>query len=224
MREAMGGEAVALARAINYDSAGTVEFIVDRDRRFYFLEMNTRLQVEHPVTELVAGVDLVEQMIRIAAGEHLSIRQPDVRLRGWAVETRIYAEDPGARLPALAGRLAVAPAAEGRRDGAALRLDSGVFEGAEIPPDYDPLMAKLITHAGDRAAAIAAQAEALDQFAIGGVRNNALFLAAVMDHPRWREGDLSTGFIAQEFPAGFRPRAPSGELASAPRRGRRRDR
>ena len=210
MREAMGAEAVALARAINYDSAGTIEFIVDQDRRFYFLEMNTRLQVEHPVTEFVAGVDLVEQMIRIAAGEHLSIRQADVRLRGWAVETRIYAEDPEQGFLPSSGRLAVWRPPQG---GAALRLDSGVFEGAEIPPDYDPLMAKLITHAGDRASAIAAQAEALDQFAIGGVRNNALFLAAVMEHPRWREGDLSTGFIAQEFPAGFKPRAPSGELA-----------
>ncbi len=149
MREAMGGEAVALARAINYDSAGTIEFIVDRDRRFYFLEMNTRLQVEHPVTELVAGIDLVEQMIRIAAGEHLSIRQPAVRLRGWAVETRICAEDPEQGFLPSSGRLAVWRPPQ---EGAALRLDSGVFEGAEIPPDYDPLMAKLITHADDRAA------------------------------------------------------------------------
>ncbi len=214
MREAMGDQAIALARAVGYDSAGTVEFIVDQDRNFFFLEMNARLQVEHPVTELITGVDLVEQMIRIAAGEHLSISQSDVRPTGWAIETRIYAEDPEQGFLPSAGRLVRwRPPAESRRDGAALRLDSGVFEGADIPVDYDPLMAKLITHAGDRAGAIEAQADALDQFAIGGVRNNALFLAALMDHPRWRKGELSTSFIAQEFPAGFTPRAPAGELA-----------
>jgi len=214
MCEAMGDQAIALARAVSYDSAGTVEFIVDQDRNFFFLEMNARLQVEHPVTELTSGVDLVEQMIRIAAGEPLSVSQSDVRLSGWAIETRIYAEDPEHGFLPSAGRLALwRPPPEGRRDGAALRLDSGVFEGADIPVDYDPLVAKLITHAGDRAAAIEAQADALDQLAIDGVRHNALFLAALMDHPRWRKGELSTSFIAQEFPAGFRPRAPAGELA-----------
>ncbi|MGO9674129.1 MAG: acetyl-CoA carboxylase biotin carboxylase subunit [Methylocella sp.] len=214
MRKAMGDQAVALAQAVGYDSAGTVEFIVDRDRNFFFLEMNTRLQVEHPVTELVTGVDLVEQMIRVAAGEHLTIRQADAHPGGWAIETRICAEDPERDFLPSAGRLSVwRTPPESRRDGVALRIDQGVFEGAEIPIDYDPLMAKLITHAGDRAAAIEAQAEALDQFAIGGVRCNALFLAALMDHPRWRKGDLSTGFIAEAFPAGFRPRAPAGELA-----------
>jgi propionyl-CoA carboxylase alpha chain len=214
MREAMGDQAVALARAVSYDSAGTVEFIVDRDRNFFFLEMNTRLQVEHPVTELVTGVDLVAEMIRIAAGEHLSIRQSDMRISGWAIETRIYAEDPERDFLPSAGRLVVwRPPPESHRDGVTLRLDSGVFEGAEIPVDYDPLMAKLITHTGDHAAAIEAQADALDQFAIGGVRCNALFLAAVMEHPRWRRGELSTSFIAQEFPSGFRPRTPEGGLA-----------
>jgi propionyl-CoA carboxylase alpha chain len=214
MREAMGDQAVALARAVGYDSAGTVEFIVDQERNFFFLEMNTRLQVEHPVTELITGVDLVEQMIRIAAGEHLSIRQPDVHLSGWAIETRIYAEDPEQGFLPSAGRLVRwRPPPESRREGVTLRLDSGVFEGAEIPVDYDPLMAKLITHAGDRAAAIEAQADALDQLAVGGVRHNALFLAALMDHPRWRKGELSPSFIAQEFPAGFTPRATAGELS-----------
>jgi propionyl-CoA carboxylase alpha chain len=214
MREAMGAAAVALARAVGYDSAGTVEFIVDRERNFYFLEMNARLQVEHPVTECVTGVDLVVEMIRIAAGEPLSIQQQDVRLSGWAIETRICAEDPQRDFLPSAGRLAVwRPPPEGHRGAVATRLDSGVFEGAEIPVDYDPLMAKLVTHAGDRATAIAAQADALDQFAIGGLRSNALFLAALMAHPRWRSGELSTGFIAQEFPAGFKPRAPEGELA-----------
>jgi propionyl-CoA carboxylase alpha chain len=214
MRTAMGDAAIALARAVGYDSAGTVEFIVDGERNFYFLEMNARLQVEHPVTELVTGVDLVEQMIRIAAGEHLSIRQSDAHLRGWAIETRICAEDPERSFLPSGGRLVLwRPPAEAPCRGVTLRLDSGVFEGAEIPVDYDPLMAKLITHAGDRTAAIEAQADALDQFAIGGVRCNALFLAAVMAHPRWRRGELSTGFIAQEFPAGFQPRAPEGGLA-----------
>ena len=214
MREAMGAQALALARAARYDSAGTVEFIVDQERNFYFLEMNARLQVEHPVTELVTGIDIVEQMIRIAAGEPLSIRRSDVRLSGHAIETRICAEDPEQGFLPSAGRLALwRTPPESRRDGVALRLDSGVYEGADIPLDYDPLMAKLIAHAGDRAAAIEAQAGALDQFAIGGVRSNALFLAAVMDHPRWRRGELSTSFIAEEFPSGFRPRAPSGEQA-----------
>ncbi len=214
MREAMGAEAIALARAVGYDSAGTVEFIVDRDRNFFFLEMNARLQVEHPVTELVTGVDIVAEMIRIAAGEPLSIRQSDVRLQGCAIETRICAEDPARDFLPSAGRVTLWRTPHERCcDGGALRLDCGVYEGADIPIDYDPLMAKLIVHAGDRTAAIEAQASGLDQFAIGGVRHNALFLAAVMQHPRWRAGDLSTGFIAQEFPAGFQPRAPSGELA-----------
>jgi propionyl-CoA carboxylase alpha chain len=214
MREAMGEQAAALARAVDYDSAGTVEFIVDQDRNFYFLEMNTRLQVEHPVTELVTGVDLVEQMIRIAAGEPLSIRESDVNLSGAAIETRIYAEDPARGFLPAPGRLVTyRPPPDGREGGVTVRIDTGVAEGADIPIDYDPLIAKLVTHAGDRAGAVEAQAQALDRFAIEGVQTNILFLAAVMDLPRWRRGELSTGFIAEEFPAGFTPREPAGEPA-----------
>jgi propionyl-CoA carboxylase alpha chain len=213
-RAKMGEQAVALAKAVGYDSAGTVEFVVSQDRRFYFLEMNTRLQVEHPVTELVTGIDLVEQMIRIAAGEPLTLRQSDVKLRGWAVETRIYAEDPSRNFLPSTGRLvAYRPPAEGHADGVTIRNDTGVTEGDEISIHYDPMIAKLVTHAGDRFAAIEAQARALDAFVIDGIRHNIPFLAAVMQHPRWREGRLSTGFIAEEYPAGFANPAPEGEMA-----------
>jgi propionyl-CoA carboxylase alpha chain len=206
-RRAMGEQAVALARAVNYDSAGTVEFIVDRDRNFYFLEMNTRLQVEHPVTELVTGLDLVELMIRSAAGEKLVLKQKDVKLDGWAVETRIYAEDPYRGFLPSTGRLVrYRPPAEGRKDVTALRNDTGVYEGGEISIYYDPMIAKLCTHAPSRAGAVEAMAGALDEFRIEGISHNIPFLAAIMHSPRFREGRLSTGFIAEEFPDGFHGR------------------
>ena len=213
-RAKMGEQAVALAKAVNYDSAGTVEFVAGQDRSFFFLEMNTRLQVEHPVTELITGVDLVEQMIRVAAGEPLSIKQSDVHLKGWAVESRIYAEDPTRNFLPSTGRLVTyRPPAEGHRDGITLRNDTGVFEGGEISIYYDPMIAKLVTHAGDRLTAIEAQARALDDFVIEGIRHNIPFLSSLMQHPRWREARLSTGFIAEEYPDGFAPLAPEGETA-----------
>jgi propionyl-CoA carboxylase alpha chain len=211
-RRAMGEQAVALAKAVGYDSAGTVEFVAGQDRSFYFLEMNTRLQVEHPVTELATGIDLVEQMIRVAAGEKLSVRQDDVKLKGWAVETRIYAEDPFRNFLPSIGRLTrYRPPAEGTdAAGGTVRNDTGVFEGAEISMFYDPMIAKLVTHAPTREAAIDLQAEALDAFVIDGVEHNIPFLAALMQHPRWRAGALSTGFIAEEYRDGFKPPAPGG--------------
>ncbi|MBM3608196.1 MAG: biotin/lipoyl-binding protein, partial [Alphaproteobacteria bacterium] len=213
-RRKMGEQAVALAKAVNYDSAGTVEFVAGQDKSFYFLEMNTRLQVEHPVTELVTGIDLVEQMIRVAAGEQLALKQSDVHLRGWAVESRIYAEDPVRNFLPSTGRLVrYRPPAEGHRDGVTTRNDTGVFEGGEISIHYDPMIAKLVTHAGDRLAAIEAQAQALDEFAIDGIRHNIPFLASLMQHPRWRSGKLSTAFIAEEYPKGFAPLVPEGEMA-----------
>jgi propionyl-CoA carboxylase alpha chain len=209
-RAKMGEQAVALAKAVGYDSAGTVEFVAGQDRSFYFLEMNTRLQVEHPVTELVTGIDLVEQMIRIAAGEPLAIEQSDVKQSGWAVESRIYAEDPYRNFAPSIGRLVrYRPPPEGVRDGVTLRLDTGVTEGGEISLYYDPLIAKLVTHAPTRLKAVDAQADALDAFTIEGIRHNIPFLAAVMVHPRWRAGRLSTGFIAEEFPRGFERIAPT---------------
>jgi propionyl-CoA carboxylase alpha chain len=211
-RKRMGEQAVALALAVQYDSAGTVEFVAGQDRSFYFLEMNTRLQVEHPVTELVTGVDLVEEMIRSAAGEPLRLKQADVRLAGWAVESRVYAEDPTRGFLPSTGRLTrYRPPAEGTRDGVTVRNDTGVFEGGEISIHYDPMIAKLVTHAPDRLGAIDAQATALDAFVIDGIRHNIPFLSALMQHPRWREGRLSTGFIAEEFPDGFHPLTPKGE-------------
>jgi propionyl-CoA carboxylase alpha chain len=211
-RKAMGEQAVALAKAVGYDSAGTVEFVAGQDRSFFFLEMNTRLQVEHPVTELVTGIDLVEQMIRVAAGEKLKIRQDDIKLEGWAVESRVYAEDPFRNFLPSIGRLRrYRPPAEGEIDGGTVRNDTGVFEGAEISMFYDPMIAKLVTHASTREAAIDLQADALDAFVIDGVEHNIPFLAALMQHERWREGRLSTGFIAEEFKGGFKPRAPEGE-------------
>ncbi|MDQ3561279.1 MAG: acetyl/propionyl/methylcrotonyl-CoA carboxylase subunit alpha [Pseudomonadota bacterium] len=203
-RAEMGAQAVALARAVGYQSAGTVEFIVDRNREFYFLEMNTRLQVEHPVTELVTGIDLVEAMIRIAAGEELGLTQADVRMTGWAVESRIYAEDPYRNFLPSVGRLTrYRPPPEGRFGEVTIRNDAGVAEGSEISVFYDPMIAKLCAHAPSRAAAIDAMADALDAFTIDGVRHNIAFLAALMAHPRWREGRLSTSFIADEYPDGF---------------------
>jgi propionyl-CoA carboxylase alpha chain len=211
-RKAMGEQAVALSKAVGYDSAGTVEFVAGQDRSFYFLEMNTRLQVEHPVTELVTGIDLVEQMIRIAAGEKLKIRQADVKLTGWAVESRVYAEDPYRNFLPSIGRLTrYRPPQEGSAHGGTVRNDTGVFEGAEISMYYDPMIAKLVTHAATREAAIDLQADALDAFVIDGVEHNIPFLAALMQHPRWREGRLSTGFIAEEFKGGFKPRVPQGQ-------------
>jgi propionyl-CoA carboxylase alpha chain len=212
-RRKMGEQAVALAKAVGYDSAGTVEFVAAQDRSFYFLEMNTRLQVEHPVTEMVTGIDLVEEMIRVAAGEPLRLKQSDVKLAGWAVESRIYAEDPTRNFLPSTGRLVTyRPPPEGERGGAAVRNDTGVTEGGEISIYYDPMIAKLVTHAATREAAIAAQSRALDAFAIEGVRHNIPFLSALMAHPRWREGRLSTGFIAEEFSDGFKPVQPQGEI------------
>ena len=203
-RKAMGRQAVALARAVGYRSAGTVEFIVDRERNFYFLEMNTRLQVEHPVTELVTRLDLVELMIRVTAGEPLPFTQKDVRLEGWAIEARIYAEDPTRNFLPSTGRLIRyrPPAGEG------LRLDTGVFEGAEISVYYDPMIAKLVASGPDRDTAIERLRDALDSFFVAGVQHNIPFLAAVAAKPRFRAGALSTNFIAEEFRAGFAP--PSG--------------
>ncbi|MGW1421877.1 acetyl-CoA carboxylase biotin carboxylase subunit [Bradyrhizobium manausense] len=213
-RRKMGEQAVALAKAVNYDSAGTVEFVAGQDKSFYFLEMNTRLQVEHPVTELVTGVDLVEQMIRVAAGEKLGIAQKDVTLTGWAVESRLYAEDPFRNfLPSIGRLVKYRPPAEASHDGITVRNDTGVQEGGEISIHYDPMIAKLVTHAPSRAAAIEAQATALDSFYVDGIRHNIPFLSALMHHPRWREGRLSTGFIAEEFPKGFAVRVPEGEVA-----------
>ena len=213
-RKKMGEQAVALAKAVGYDSAGTVEFVAGQDKSFYFLEMNTRLQVEHPVTELVTGIDLVEQMIRVAAGEKLKLKQADVKLTGWAVESRVYAEDPTRNFLPSTGRLTTyRPPEESQANGVTVRNDTGVYEGGEISIWYDPMIAKLVTHAKTREAAIDAQAEALDAFAIDGIRHNIPFLTALMAHPRWRAGKLSTGFIAEEYRDGFHNPAPEGESA-----------
>jgi propionyl-CoA carboxylase alpha chain len=284
-RRKMGEQAIALAKAVHYDSAGTVEFVAGQDKSFYFLEMNTRLQVEHPVTELVTGLDLVEQMIKVAAGEPLDLdrligpeptaddarirlivdskpkkkegkarkrydlylqeatvghfvdefgedaredlaedlaeglieivpaqRRIGVPMRGWAIESRIYAEDPTRDFLPSTGRLVTyRPPAEGHHNGVVVRNDTGVYEGGEISIHYDPMIAKLVTHAGDRATAIAAQADALDQFVVDGIRHNIAFLAALLQKERWRQGRLSTAFIAEEFPDGFSPRLPEGD-------------
>jgi propionyl-CoA carboxylase alpha chain len=213
-RKKMGEQAVALAKAVGYDSAGTVEFVAGQDKSFYFLEMNTRLQVEHPVTELVTGTDLVEQMIRVAAGEKLKLKQSDVKLTGWAVESRVYAEDPTRNFLPSTGRLTTyRPPEEKHANGITVRNDTGVYEGGEISIWYDPMIAKLVTHAKTREAAIDAQADALDAFAIDGIRHNIPFLTALMAHPRWRAGKLSTGFIAEEFKDGFHNPSPAGESA-----------
>ena len=205
-RKAMGEQAVALAKAVNYCSAGTVEFIVDgKANKFYFLEMNTRLQVEHPVTELITGIDLVEQMIRVAAGEKLAFGQDDVKLNGWAIESRLYAEDPYRNFLPSIGRLTrYRPPVEGRRDdGTVVRNDTGVFEGGEISMYYDPMIAKLCTWAPDRLTAIDAMSAALDGFEVEGIGHNLPFLSAVMGQERFRSGRLTTAYIAEEFKDGF---------------------
>lgn len=202
LRKAMGEQAVTLAKAVKYVSAGTVEFVTDEDGNFYFLEMNTRLQVEHPVTELVTGLDLVELMIRIAAGEPLPFKQEDIRLNGWAMESRVYAEDPFREFLPSAGRLVrFAPPAESPR----VRLDTGVYEGGEVSIHYDPMIAKLCTFGKNRNEALGHMRAALDSFYIDGVSHNIGFLAAVLAHPRFVEGRLSTNFIAEEYPGGFKP-------------------
>ncbi len=210
MRRAMGEQAVALARAVGYHSAGTVELIVSgadtTGQGFYFLEMNTRLQVEHPVTEMITGLDLVEQMIRVAAGEPLGFTQDDVRLDGWAIENRVYAEDPYRGFLPSTGRLVrYNPPKTSVRAGDVpiVRVDDGVAEGGEVSMFYDPMIAKLVTWAPTRDAAIDAQIAALDRFELAGVGNNLDFLSAIMQHPRFRAGALTTGFIAEEYPDGF---------------------
>ncbi len=203
-RAAMGAQACALAASVGYASAGTVEFIVGADRRFYFLEMNTRLQVEHPVTELVTGIDIVEEMIRIAAGEPLRLAQAEVAARGWAIEARVYAEDPLRGFLPSTGRLRrYRPPAEVATAELKVRNDTGVFEGGEISVHYDPMIAKLCAWGPDREAAAAAMAGALDGFEIEGIGHNLAFLSAVIDHPRFRAGALTTAFIAEEYPGGF---------------------
>jgi propionyl-CoA carboxylase alpha chain len=203
-RKAMGEQAVALAKAVQYDSAGTVEFIVDGDRNFYFLEMNTRLQVEHPVTELITGYDLVEQMIRVAAGEKLAIKQKDVGIKGWALESRIYAEDPyRGFLPSIGRLKRMRFPAEGKLAEGTVRIDTGVREGDEISMFYDPMIAKLITHGKDRAAAIATHVKALERLEVKGIQDNSPFLAAVLDQKRFQSGKITTGYIKEEFPNGF---------------------
>ena len=201
-RKDMGEQAVALARAVDYQSAGTVEFIVDTQRNFYFLEMNTRLQVEHPVTELITGVDLVELMIRVADGEKLPISQADVGIDGWAIESRVYAEDPFRNFLPSIGRL-VYYRPPGDDDH--VRVDTGVFEGGEVSMYYDPMVAKLVTHGANREEAIAHMCLALDRFLIRGVSNNLSFLSALMVHPRFVEGNMNTNLIGEEYPDGFHP-------------------
>ncbi len=205
-RAAMGAQSVALAKAVDYNSAGTVEFIVDQDRNFYFLEMNTRLQVEHPVTELITGIDLVEQMIRVAAGEKLSIAQEDVKLNGWAIESRIYAEDPLRNFLPSTGRVQryFVPQ-ESNMDGVTVRVDTGIYEGGEVSMFYDPMIAKLCTHAPTRGEAIDAMGKALNQTEITGLGHNTVFLSAVMRNENFRSGDFSTNFIAETYPDGFQP-------------------
>ena len=213
-RKAMGEQAVALAQAVGYASAGTVEFIVDGAKNFYFLEMNTRLQVEHPVTELITGVDLVEQMIRVANGEKLSITQDDVTLTGWAIENRLYAEDPyRGFLPSIGRLTRYRPPAEtaaytpgvtaGDAGDVVVRNDTGVYEGGEISMYYDPMIAKLCTWAPTREAAIEAMRVALDSFEVEGIGHNLPFLSAVMDHPIFIKGDMTTAFIEEQYPEGF---------------------
>jgi len=203
-RKAMGEQAIALARAVNYDSAGTVEFVAGQDKSFYFLEMNTRLQVEHPVTELITGVDLVEQMIRSAWGDPLNITQKDLKIHGWAIESRIYAEDPyRGFLPSIGRLVRYEQPREGEQDGYLVRNDSGVREGDEISMFYDPMIAKLCTWGETREAAIDGMARALEDTHLEGVGHNVPFLAAVMDQERFRSGALTTRYITDEFPDGF---------------------
>jgi propionyl-CoA carboxylase alpha chain len=212
-RKAMGEQACALAKAVGYTSAGTVEFIVDGNRNFYFLEMNTRLQVEHPVTELITGVDLVEQMIRVANGEPLPFKQSDLKIHGWALESRLYAEDPYRNFLPSIGRLTrYRPPVEGKTDrGGIVRNDTGVYEGGEISMFYDPMIAKLCTWGPTRADAIEEMRLALDTFEVEGIGHNLPFCSTVMDHPRFTSGNITTAFIAEEFPEGF-----SGATLDAP--------
>ena len=226
MRKAMGEQCVALSRAVGYYSAGTVELIVSgadpSGERFYFLEMNTRLQVEHPVTEAITGVDLVEQMIRVAAGEKLALTQDDVKIDGWAIENRVYAEDPYRGFLPSTGRLSrykppVAGwtddgAENGRRGIGGIRVDDGVYEGGEVSMFYDPMIAKLITWGETRDEAADKQIAALDAFEIEGLGHNIDFVSAIMQHPRFRSGELTTGFIAEEYPDGFTGAAASDEI------------
>jgi propionyl-CoA carboxylase alpha chain len=217
MRKAMGEQAVALARAVGYYSAGTVELIVSgadpTGESFYFLEMNTRLQVEHPVTEEITGLDLVEQMIRVAAGETLAFTQADVKIHGWAIENRVYAEDPYRGFLPSTGRLVrYRPPAEGRAEDLRTRVDDGVAEGGEVSMFYDPMIAKLVTWAPTREAAIDRQIRALDAFRIDGIGHNIDFLSALMQHPRFRAGNITTGFIAEEYPEGFHGAPASDQL------------
>lgn len=199
-RAKMGEQAVALAKAVDYESAGTVEFIVDQNREFFFLEMNTRLQVEHPVTEMTSGVDLVELMIRVAAGEKLPIEQKDVQINGWAIEARVYAEDPARNFLPSTGRLVYyQPPQEDQH----VRVDTGVYEGGEVSMFYDPMIAKLITYGADRDDAIARMHMALDQFVIRGVTSNLDFLSALVAHEAFVSGNMSTNTIAEEYPEGF---------------------
>ncbi|MFH5773511.1 acetyl-CoA carboxylase biotin carboxylase subunit [Paracoccus sp. NGMCC 1.201697] len=203
-RRAMGEQACALARAVGYTSAGTVEFIVDAQKNFYFLEMNTRLQVEHPVTELITGIDLVEQMIRVANGEPLPFAQEDLKINGWAIESRLYAEDPYRNFLPSIGRLTrYRPPAEVADSTHVVRNDTGVFEGGEISMYYDPMIAKLCTWSPTRHEAIEQMRLALDEFEVEGIGHNLPFLSAVMDHPKFVSGDISTAFIAKEYPEGF---------------------
>jgi len=203
-RAAMGAQAVALAQAVNYDSAGTVEFVAGQDKSFYFLEMNTRLQVEHPVTELITGLDLVEQMLRSAAGEVMAFTQDDLKIKGWAVESRIYAEDPyRGFLPSIGRLVRYDPPAEGERAAYTVRNDAGVREGDEISMFYDPMISKLCTWGETRAEAVAGMGRALEDFHIEGLGHNVPFLAAVMDQDRFKSGKISTSYIKDEFPDGF---------------------
>jgi len=203
-RNAMGAQAVALAKAVNYDSAGTVEFVAGQDKSFFFLEMNTRLQVEHPVTELITGLDLVEQMIRSAWGEKLAFEQKDLKINGWAIESRIYAEDPYRKfLPSIGRLVRYDPPEEGQHEGYTVRNDAGVREGDEISMFYDPMISKLCTWAPTRIAAVDGMGRALEDFHIEGLGQNIPFLNAVMDQERFRSGQLSTNYIKDEFPDGF---------------------
>jgi len=214
-RQAMGAQAVALAKAVNYQSAGTVEFVVGKDESFYFLEMNTRLQVEHPVTEMITGLDLVEQMLRVAAGQALAFKQGDIPRNGWAMECRINAEDPYRGFLPSTGRLThYQPNA---KEGIS-RIDTGFYEGSDIPMFYDSMIAKVITHGQNRQEAIARMQFALNEFVIAGVHSNIPFQAALMQHPSFQAGDFNTGFIAEHFPDGFHGLSPSvaeQELLSA---------
>lgn len=214
-RMKMGAQAVALAKAVNYDSAGTVEFVASGvDKSFYFLEMNTRLQVEHPVTEMITGVDLVEQMLRVASGEKLAIAQDDLSINGWAMESRVYAEDPYRNFLPSIGRLKrYLPPEEGEAKGVpgTVRVDSGVREGDEISMFYDPMISKLVTHGADRIEAIEAQQAALDRYLIEGIQDNIPFVSTVYDQDRFRSGDITTAYIKDEFPEGFSGVAPTDE-------------